>query len=230
VLSTAGAVAYFGQAIDTGSGHFSLLFLLSTIIYAALAFWFPSRLIWVFSLLSFGSWFGAETGYMSGWGAYYLGMNYPLRFILFGGALVGLSLLFKRHARFSDFAHSTYVMGLLYLFIALWILSIFGNYGDLNSWYNVKQYELLHWGILFAFVAIIAIVYGLKHDDATSRGFGITFLFLNLYTKYFEFFWNGMHKAIFFILLAVSFWWIGRHAEKLWNLEFLSSSSQNKNH
>lgn len=230
VLSTAVAVAYFGQAIDTGSGHFSLLFLLSTIIYAALAFWFPSRLIWVFSLLSFGSWFGAETGYMSGWGAYYLGMNYPLRFILFGGALVGLSLLFKRHARFSDFAHSTYVMGLLYLFIALWILSIFGNYGDLNSWYNVKQYELLHWGILFAFVAIIAIVYGLKHDDATSRGFGITFLFLNLYTKYFEFFWNGMHKAIFFILLAVSFWWIGRHAEKLWNLEFLSSSPKNKNH
>lgn len=230
VLSTAVAVAYFGQAIDTGSGHFSLLFLLSTIIYAALAFWFPSRLIWVFSLLSLGSWFGTETGYMSGWGAYYLGMNYPLRFVLFGGALIGLSLLFKRHARFSDFAHCTYVMGLLYLFIALWILSIFGNYGDLNSWYNVKQYELLHWGILFAFVAIIAIVYGLKHDDATSRGFGITFLFLNLYTKYFEFFWNGMHKAIFFILLAVSFWWIGRHAEKLWNLEFLSSSPQNKNH
>lgn len=226
VLSTAVSVAYFGQAIDTGSGHFSLLFLLSTIIYAALAFWFPSKLIWVFSLLSLGSWFGAETGYMSGWGAYYLGMNYPLRFVLFGGVLIGLSWLFKRHVRFSDFAHSTYVMGLLYLFIALWILSIFGNYGDLNSWYNVKQYELLHWGILFAFVAIIAIFYGLKHDDATSRGFGITFLFLNLYTKYFEFFWNGMHKAIFFILLAVSFWWIGRHAEKLWNLEFLTHETK----
>ncbi|WHP06444.1 MULTISPECIES: DUF2157 domain-containing protein [Acinetobacter] len=226
VLSTAVAVAYFGQAIDTGSGHFSLLFLLSTLIYAALAFWFPSKLIWVFSLLSLGSWFGAETGYMSGWGAYYLGMNYPLRFVLFGGVLIGLSWLFKRHVRFLDFAHSTYVMGLLYLFIALWILSIFGNYGDLNSWYNVKQYELLHWGILFAFVAIIAIVYGLKHDDATSRGFGITFLFLNLYTKYFEFFWNGMHKAIFFILLAVSFWWIGQHAEKLWNLEFLTHETK----
>jgi hypothetical protein len=175
-------------------------------------------------LLSLGSWFGTETGYMSGWGAYYLGMNFPLRFVLFGGVLIGLSLLFKRYAHFRDFAHSTYVMGLLYLFIALWILSIFGNYGDLNSWYNVKQYELLHWGVLFAFIAIIAIVYGLKHDDATSRGFGITFLFINLYTKYFEFFWNGMHKAIFFILLAASFWWIGRHAEKLWNLEFLPAN------
>lgn len=231
VLSTAASVAYFGQVLDTGSGHFSLLFLLSTVIYALLAFWFPSKLIWVFALLSLGSWFGTETGYMSGWGAYYLGMNYPLRFVLFGGVLIGLSLLFKRHIRFSDFSHSTYVIGLLYLFIALWILSIFGNYGDLSSWYYVKQYELLHWGILFAFIAIIAIVYGLKHDDATSRGFGITFLFLNLYTKYFEFFWNGTHKAIFFILLAVSFWWIGRHAEKLWNLEFLSNQSQmKKNH
>jgi hypothetical protein len=231
VLSTAASVAYFGQVLDTGSGHFSLLFLLSTVIYALLAFWFPSKLIWVFALLSLGSWFGTETGYMSGWGAYYLGMNYPLRFVLFGGVLIGLSLLFKRHIRFSNFSHSTYVIGLLYLFIALWILSIFGNYGDLSSWYYVKQYELLHWGILFAFIAIIAIVYGLKHDDATSRGFGITFLFLNLYTKYFEFFWNGTHKAIFFILLAVSFWWIGRHAEKLWNLEFLSNQSQmKKNH
>jgi uncharacterized membrane protein YfhO len=83
-------------------------------------------------------------------------------------------------------------------------------------------------GCSFAFIAIIAIVYGLKHDDATSRGFGITFLFINLYTKYFEFFWNGMHKAIFFILLAASFWWIGRHAEKLWNLEFLPAQSQIK--
>jgi len=52
VISTAASVAYFGQAIDTGNGHFSLLFLLSTVIYAALAFWFPSKLIWVFSLLS----------------------------------------------------------------------------------------------------------------------------------------------------------------------------------
>ena len=155
VISTAASVAYFGQAIDTGSGHFSLLFLLSTVIYAALAFWFPSKLIWVFSLLSLGSWFGAETGYMSGWGAYYLGMNFPLRFVMFGIVLIGLSLLFKRYTYFKNFAHSTYVMGLLYLFIALWILSIFGNYGDLNSWYSVKQYELLHWGILFILLRLL---------------------------------------------------------------------------
>ena len=220
VLLTAASVAYLGKALDTGSGHFSILFLLSTAIYAALAFWFPSKLVWLFCLVSLGSWVGAETGYMSGWGAYFLGMNYPLRFVLFGAILVAASFFLKNNSKLSEFFKITYVMGLLYLFIALWLLSIFGNY-DWDSWYDVRQIELFHWGIIFALAAIGAIYYGLKQDDYTSRSFGITFLFINLYTKFFEYFWDNTHKAIFFIILAISFWLIGRRAEKIWNLEFL---------
>ena len=226
VLFTAGSIAYFGKAIDTGSGHFSLLFLLSTAIYGALALWFPSKLVWIFAILSLGSWFGTETGYVSGWGAYFLGMNYPLRFVLFGGILVAASFFLKTQPKFTDFYKSTYIMGLLYLFIALWILSIFGNYGDMTSWYNVKQIELFHWGLLFGLVAVGAIIYGLKQDDYTSRSFGITFLFINLYTKYFEYFWESTHKAVFFLIMAVSFWFIGRKAESIWNLEFLKNNNE----
>ena len=224
VLMTAASIAYLGKALDTGSGHFSILFLLSTIIYAGLALWFPSKLVWLFALISLGSWFGTETGYVSGWGAYFLGMNYPLRFILFGAILVGASFFLKNNSRLSDFYKPTYIMGLLYLFISLWILSIFGNYGDMSSWYDVKQIELFHWGLLLGLVAIGAIYYGLKQDDYSSRSFGITFLFLNLYTKFFEYFWDVTHKAIFFIILAISFWFIGQRAEKIWNLESMSFS------
>jgi hypothetical protein len=117
---------------------------------------------------------------------------------------------------------------LLYLFIALWILSIFGNYGDASSWRSVRQIELFHWGILFALAAIAAIVYGLKRDDYTSRAFGVTFLFINLYTKYFEYFWDATHKAVFFLILAVSFWMLGSRAEKIWNLEFLKADSSER--
>jgi hypothetical protein len=184
-----------------------------------------SKLIWVFSILSLGSWFGAETGYVSGWGAYYLGMNYPLRFVLFGLALTGASFGFGKVRRLAEFRHATYVLGLLYLFIALWILSIFGDYGDIHRWYQARQIELVHWGLLFAVAAVAAIVYGLKQDDYTSRAFGITFLFINLYTKYFEFFWDATHKAVFFLIIAVSFWLIGSHAEKIWNLEFLKRNA-----
>ncbi|MDR2926481.1 MAG: DUF2157 domain-containing protein [Azoarcus sp.] len=221
VLLCAGSIAFLGQAIDTGSGHFSLLFLLATIVYGALGLALSSKLIWVFSILSLGLWFGTETGYVSGWGAYYLGMNYPMRFVLFGGVLTAMSFGFLRVPRLAEFKHSTYALGLLYLFIALWILSIFGNYGDLGNWYYARQIELMHWGILFALAAIAAIWYGLKQDDYTSRAFGVTFLFINLYTKYFEFFWDGTHKAVFFLILAASFWLLGHHAEKIWNLEFL---------
>ena len=217
VLATAGSVAFFGRAIDMGSGHFSLLILLAALIYGGLGLWFPSKLVWLFSLLSLTSWMGTETGYMSGWGAYYLGMNYPLRFVLFGLVLTVCSGVFSRWPARREFTVSTRAMGLLNLFIALWIMSIFGNYGDIDQWRQVKQIELFHWSLVFAIAAIASIYHGIKEDDGTTRGFGITFLFINLYTRFFEYFWNNTHKAIFFAILALSFWFLGSRAEKIWN-------------
>ena len=221
VLFTTISLLYLGAALNMGDKIASFIFLLSTLIFAVLGIYFPSRLVWLAALIALGSWFGTETGYASGWGAYYLGMNFPLRFVLFGLILTIISLFFKSNKRLSFFYKVTTKMGLLYLFIALWILSIFGNYGDWSRWYDAKQIELFHWSLLFGLVAVGAIFYGLKKDESIYRGFGITFLFINLYTRYFEYFWNSVHKAIFFLILAVSFWFIGSKAEKIWNLEFI---------
>jgi hypothetical protein len=217
VLSTATAIAFFGEAIDTGSGHFSILVLLAAGIYGILGLWFPSKLVWVFSLLSLGGWIGAETGYASGWGAYYLGMNYPLRFVLFGIVLTAAGAALPKWTLRKDFSRPTLSMGLLYLFIALWIMSIFGNYGDLHTWRDAPQIELLHWSLAFGIAAVGAIYFGIRKDDAMVRGYGITFLMLNLYTRFFEHFWSSMHKAAFFAVLAASFWYIGTRAEKIWD-------------
>lgn len=218
VLATAGAIYQLGLALDTGSGHFSLLLLLSFLVYGVLGVAVESNLIWVFALASLGGWMGTETGYMSGWGAYYLGMNYPLRFVLFGGVLTACALALETHPVAQRFFRSTLVMGLLYLFIALWIMSIFGNYGDMHSWERVKQIELFHWSVLFGLVACGAIYHGLKYDNGITKGFGLTFLFINLYTRFFELFWNSIHKTIFFALLGLSFWYLGSRAEQIWNL------------
>jgi hypothetical protein len=216
VLATAGAVYQLGRIFDTGSGHFSLLILLSVFIYGILGMLFKSNLIWLFALISLGSWMGTETGYMSGWGAYYLGMNYPLRFVLFGGLLIAAALSFEKKHAMSLFFRSTLAMGLLYLFIALWLMSIFGNYGDMTLWDQVKQIELFHWSLLFGFAAGGSIYHGLRFENGMTKGFGITFLFINLYTRFFEYFWEATHKAIFFSLLALSFWFLGNKAEKIW--------------
>lgn len=232
VLAVAGAVAFFGVAFDTGTKHYSILFLLASVLYLLLGLWFPSKLVWVFGLLSLGAWMGTETGYVSGGGMYFLGMNYPMRFVVFGAVLtvVGiwewLALEKEMNTnqvpdnflqRLAFLSPQTKVVGLLNLFIALWIMSIFGNYGDYEIWHETPQYELLHWSLLFGAAAIAAIWYGLRNDDGVTRGFGLTFLFINLYTRFFEYFWNTMHKAIIFAILAASFWYLGTRAEKIWH-------------
>src|SRR5690606_23554888 len=68
VFATAAFIGYLGKIVDKGSGHFSLLFLASVVIYGILSVKLSSRLIWVFTLVSFAVWFATETAYHSNWG------------------------------------------------------------------------------------------------------------------------------------------------------------------
>jgi uncharacterized membrane protein len=106
-------------------------------------------------------------------------------------------------------------MGLTYLFIALWILSIFGYRDPMPG--TAYPDAAAAWALLFGVAAGVCIYISLKTDDGMLRGFGLTFLAINLYTRFFEFFWDGMHKVVFFLILAVSLAVIGRYAERIWH-------------
>lgn len=216
VLLTAIALWQLGERFDNGRGNVAPLFLVGCVIYGLVGFFSRSGLVWLFFLLALGNWFGAETGYMSGWGAYWLGMNYPIRFILFGAALLLLCYLLQGLLIKRQLFTVSKAMGLTYLFIALWIMSIFGNY-DVDSWYSMSSATLLPWALLFAVASGVCIAIALKTDDSMLRRFGVTFLAINLYTRYFEYFWDGMHKVLFFMILAGSLALIGRYAEKIWH-------------
>lgn len=217
ILFTACCIAYLGKAFDNDSGHFSLLFLLSVFVYGFLAYRMDSRLIWLFALISLGSWFGTETGYQTHWSYYFFGMNYPLRFVLFGMVLVSSSSILKKQNLFGRFWELTYVVGLLYLFMSLWLLSIFGNFGSIDKWWHIRQITLFYWGIIFGIVAGSFLFYGLKTRDVVAREFGIIFLLIFIYTIYFEYFWDHTNKTVFFVILGASFWLIGRKSERIWN-------------
>lgn len=222
-IALAFAWMYTGYVLNTGSGYFPMVILLTAISYGALGVILDSKLTWLLALLALAVWFGTETAYRSAWEPYFWGMNYPLRFVIFGIGLIGLSQAFKKQDRLTDFASLTYFTGLLGLFFALWFLSIFGNHGDWDVWYEASQISMIYWGILFGIAAGVAIWYGLRYNDTKTKDIGIAFLLLNLYTRYFEYFWDNLHKVIFFSFLALSFWLIGRKAEQIWNL-----SSQNR--
>ncbi|MBK1664122.1 hypothetical protein CKO38_02685 [Rhodospirillum rubrum] len=218
VVATAASLVNLGLWLDSGKDRDDLLFLLASLIYGVIALGLRSVLVWVFTLIALACWMVAFTGIVSGWENYYLGLNWPLRFVLFSAAIVALAVPMARGARLAAFSRPTLSLGLLYLFLSLWLLSIFGNYGDLEEWRTVSQLGMIPWSVLFAAVAVAAIWIGVRRDDGMLRGYGLIFLGLNIYTRFFEVFWTSLHKGIFFALLGVSLWLLGTRAEKLWTL------------
>lgn len=217
VFGTAAAVGYLGKVIGKTDGSYSLIFFLSITIYILLAIKLSSKTIWTFMLIALGIWFATETAYHSNWGFKFWGMNYPMRFCLFGTLLTTFAIFFQsKVGGVQQFTKLTYLIGLLYLLTALWLLSIFGNYSDLNKWAAVKQYHIFYWGLIASAISLFFAWYGLKKKDPIAREVGLTFLLINVYTRYFEYLWDNINRAIFFALLALSFWFIGKWAERLW--------------
>ncbi|WP_437919135.1 DUF2157 domain-containing protein [Sphingobacterium sp. LRF_L2] len=217
-FSTAACIGFLGQVLDRNTSQYTLLFLLSIIIYAVLSVKLQSKLIWVFTLVALGIWFATETASHSNWGFKFWGMNYPLRFTLFGLLLTSFSIWAQpRFKPLQPFQSTSYVVGLLYTMIALWCLSIFGNYASFDAWTQVRQYHILYWGLLALVLSLSLALYGMKAKDYVSRDIGFVFFILNLYTRFVEYLWDNINRTIFFLILAVSFWFVGRWAEKIWS-------------
>lgn len=222
-FSTAACIGFLGQVVDRNSNHFTFLFLLSILIYGVLSVKLNSKLIWVFTLVALGIWFATETAYHSDWGFRFWGMNYPLRFTIFGLVLTSFSVWGQPKIRhLQNFQSTSYVIGLLYTMIALWGLSIFGNYSDLEAWTQVRQFEIFYWGLLAIFLSLALALYGMKTKDTVSRDIGFVFFLLNLYTRFVEYLWDNLNRTLFFLILAVSFWFVGRWAEKVWKKKGVS--------
>ncbi|WP_164109210.1 MULTISPECIES: DUF2157 domain-containing protein [Sphingobacterium] len=216
-FSTAASIGFLGQVLDRNTHYFTILFFLSILIYAILAVKLKSKLIWVFTLVALGIWFATETALHSEWGWKFWGMNFPLRFTIFGGLLTAFSIWIQpRWSTLAYFQSTSFVIGLLYTMIALWCLSIFGNYSDFEAWTAIRQYEILYWGILAITVSLGLAIYGLKKKDTVIRDIGFVFFLLNLYTRFVEYLWDNINRTIFFLLLAISFWLVGRWSEKIW--------------
>ncbi|CAH0525672.1 hypothetical protein [Vibrio hippocampi] len=223
VLNAGIAIFYLGQVIETD--NLANLVLFASVIYALLALWLPSAMVWVCTLITLGFWFGLQTHH-SATDGYFLAMNFPLRFTLFGAVMTLLAHVYKTHnADRNEFGFIAKVAGLSYLFVSLWLVSIFGNYVNFSGWSQVSQLEFIGWALLLGALSIYALYYGIRYDDEVSKAFGLVFILINLYSRFFEYFWQDTHKALFFAILGLSFWFVGSKAESLYNLNRNGSKS-----
>ncbi|MCF8009376.1 MAG: DUF2157 domain-containing protein [Halanaerobiales bacterium] len=197
--------------------YWTTLILVISIIYLFIAYFKENTLVLVFSLLGFAAWFGAETGYMSGWGAYYLGLNYPMRFAVISPIIILIGYFHKKLDLSvpESFIRTYYSFGLLFVNLSLWILSIFGHQGGLDNWgFSSNNIELIFFSIVWLTADAIIFLIGAKFKDKMFVGYAVTFIILNLYTRYFEYFWDKMYKSLFFIVLGGISIIIGLYFEK----------------
>jgi uncharacterized membrane protein len=206
------ALVYGCKDLGFGEAHSGFL-LLVTILMGTLSILFRSSALWIGTILAIMGWFGSfSTAHQHKY--LFLGMNYPVRFTLFGLLVIGFSFVQASIKPIADSRRTTYLVGLLIFFTALWGVSVFGNYNDWSAWAAVRQTQVIVYATISGLISIATFFLGIRYRDNLTRDFGLIFLLINLYTRYFEFFWEGMNKGIFFIILAISFYGVGKWIER----------------
>ena len=75
--------------------------------------------------------------------------------------------------------------------------------------------EAKAWIVIWALAAILQIVSGARLHDPLLAGFGVTALAINIYTRYYEQFWDRMHADLFFLLGGYALFAAGLSCEVL---------------
>ncbi|MCF0074517.1 hypothetical protein LZD49_28790 [Dyadobacter sp. CY261] len=214
ILTVAIAITYWTRGLLDGTGNYALPLLLAALTYGGIAVFLRSTLLWVSAIIALAGWWGAQTHYWSNGSFRFMGMNYPLRMTVFGLIIWALSFIVGKISSMAFLKEVTYTVGLFLFLLAAWTLSIFGNYADYEGWKMLKQSHFWFWALSFTVVLAGLLFYAFQYKQETLRDLGLIFFLLNIYTRYFEYFWDRTNAGIFFALLALSFWFVAKKAEQ----------------
>lgn len=190
-LLAIGLTFTLGVLYSSGSGNWPALLLIDLVLLLGLSYALCNPLLLVLSAVVFFSWFGGFTGYASGWGAYWFGMNYPLRFLAAAMVMLAVAVIHQQSetgplARYRGFCKIWLSSGLYFAEMALWLLSLFGNF-DLASdwWHQSRPAELILFNGLWAGLNVALVWLGAHRAMRMLTGYGVTFLVIQLYTLFF---------------------------------------------
>ncbi len=190
-----------------------IVFLLATGIYGLMALGSQSNALMVFSLLAFGQWYGGLI--MHNYGNYYIGISSPMNFLVLGLLLFVLAQtgIFNYYPM-RHFRTTALVTGIIYANLALWMFSTVGYHIDQRRWDLPfdglsSQIQLMGWSLVWLASSVSLGIYGVLTRRASAQRLAVFFSLLNVYTKFFEYFWHPETEAFFFIVLASSLCLLG---------------------
>jgi uncharacterized membrane protein len=221
------ALAYYCKETGYGPKYTGFLLTLAMLL-CSISAWLRSYAVWIAGVLAIMGWYGAFSTWQSN-NDLFMGMNHPLRFAVFGILVCVFSFIQSGIKTISGTQRITYIIGLIILLTGLWGVSVFGNYTSLDDWAKVRQIQIIWYALLFAIIAALIFYYGIRRDDELTRDIGVFALLINLYTRYFEYFWDTTNKGVFFLILGISFWFIGKWIEKKKKDKHKNDSNLNTN-
>ncbi len=185
-----GLTFVLGLIFSSGSGNWPALLLIDLILLVPLAYALNNVLLLILSVVVFFTWFGGVTGYASGWGAYWFGMNYPLRFFFAGLAIGGVGVLHRLSesgplAAYRGFFKVWLSAGVFFGEMSLWLMSLFGNFGTISGAYRETAGELWFFNLLWAGCNALLLYLGSRYALRMLRGYAVTFLIIQAYTVFF---------------------------------------------
>ena len=200
--------------ITHNKDNFILLSLISIILFFIIAYIKRNYAVLSIAIIGLITWYGFEGFYISGID---LTLNNYIRFIITSVLmfLIGITDINKKLGeRYSNFSIIYYTVGILYLNIILAIMSVFGNNAE-PIIFEYGSSELLIYSLLFLFIDIVIFVIGYKLKISSIVRYSIFFVILNMYIRYFEYFYLRMNTWIFFIILGLSTILIGVIIERI---------------
>lgn len=212
-LSVLTSLVYVCKYIHADATYYTAFLTLAFIVLGVIAVILESGVLWIGALISMVCWYGAITSVFNEH-YLFLGMNYPVRYIFLGLIILALSFLQRKLSRLRFSQQTTYIIGLSVFFVSLWLVSIFGNFNSIERWQHARQLQVLIYSGFLAAASGLSFYLGIRFKDSAARDFGVLFILFNLYTRYFEYFWDTMNKGIFFVILAVTFGVLGRWLER----------------
>lgn len=199
VMVTTGVVAaygalvliYLGMGGSNSDGAMLNILLIAALFAIAVAYHFVLRWPQLIGLLMLFHGIGSGHGYL-GHGGYFLDIADERWMAMVAGMSVLFGLYHERYLegvtlrRHIGFGHLYIIFGLLYLCLSLWFLSL--RPGGLT------------WVLVFSAASLGLIVIGAALRDSRFTGFGVVFLFIDIYTRLFEHFWDELSKGVFLLL------------------------------
>lgn len=199
---------------------FPLFSLIGTAFFLTIAYLMEDQIALLFGIGFLAHTIGLFTTYFTA--CYVIGVQFPAIQFIVGLLLVFVGLwhiekIRSREDNFQFLFGRTYEWtGLLFIYLSLWIMSIWGFTFKEHYWISPKASELWIANLLFIAASLFSLFYGAVKEDRMFFNFGLTFFIIDSYTLFFSHVWATVGSAVGSLLLGVMLIVTGYVLRDLW--------------